>query len=100
MTYLEIKPTLVGFTFHSLYLRWVLCPLSHLTTVNISHTLCSLGDPLARSLGMGKWHWLYADIYLSILPVLGCIVFYSFFWLIFKLTEPKQQLEDKKKKKN
>ncbi len=54
-----------GWLVFSLYMRFVLTPLSHLTWANLNHTLCSVeNDPWKTTFNMGIYYYFWAEFYL------------------------------------
>lgn len=49
----------------SIYMRFFLTPLSHLTWANLNHTLCSVeNDPWKKTFNMGNYYFFWAEFYL------------------------------------
>ena len=61
----------------TLYQRFVLLPTSLVTWANLNHSLCGVeNDPFYEHFNLGKWYWLYAEVYLSIVSFLFFFVNY------------------------
>ena len=66
LSYKEISSYSVGFIAFSIYLRWILTPISLLTWANLNHSLCGTDtDPIWYLFDLGKWYYLLADFYLG-----------------------------------
>ena len=74
---------LFGFAFFSVYMRYVLMPLSAMTWANLNHTLCGLdNDPFYKAFDLGKWYYGWSELYL-----LGsCFVGYFLNYVIISAT--------------
>jgi hypothetical protein len=56
-----------GFAIFSMYMRYILTPISALTWANLNHTLCGIdNDPWRVLFGMHKYFYFWADGYLSL----------------------------------
>lgn len=72
----------LGAIFFTLYERFVLMPSSLMTYANLNHSLCGYdSDPMYKNFNLGKWYWLWAEVYLSI----ACFIGYSVNLLIVSL---------------
>jgi hypothetical protein len=66
-------------------MRFVLTPIAEITWANLNHTLCSLpNDPFDSFFGMGKWYFLWAEIYLGLSSILMNTVNTIAGYIIFK----------------
>jgi len=64
-----------GAILFTLYERWVLMPISLLSWANLNHSLCGVhNDPFYEIFQLGKWYWLWADLYLAIACFLGFFI--------------------------
>ena len=80
MEYAEVATIQVGFPIFHVYMRWILTPIAVLTWANLNHSLCGTDtDPAYYHLGLGKWYYLWGEIYLFILQAV-------FFLLNFAIT--------------
>lgn len=58
---------LLGFVFFTLYMRFLLTPMSSLTWANLNHTLCGIdNDPWRVVFGMHKYFFFWAEGYLAL----------------------------------
>ena len=65
--YKKFPLPLLGGVLFSTYERYVLMPISLLSWANLNHSLCDLeSDPVYILLGLGKWYWFWAEVYLSL----------------------------------
>lgn len=68
-----------GFGFFSVYMRYILMPLSALTWANLNHTLCGLdNDPFYKAFDLGKWYYGWSEFYLLFSCFVGYFVNYVF----------------------
>lgn len=66
--YAEMATVKVGFPIFSVYMRWILTPVALLTWANLNHSLCGTDtDPAFYYLNLGKWYYLWAELYLFFL---------------------------------
>lgn len=57
-------------------------PVSVLTWANLNHGLCGHhSDPLYSAFELGRWYWLWAEVYLS----LACLIGYGYNLLVISL---------------
>jgi hypothetical protein len=74
---------LFGFGFFSVYMRYILMPLSALTWANLNHTLCGLdNDPFYKAFDLGKWFYFWSELYLCF----SCFVGYFLNYVIISTT--------------
>jgi len=54
-----------GWNVFSVYNRFILTPISHLTWANINHTLCSVeNDVFKTTFNLGEYYYFWAEFYL------------------------------------
>lgn len=47
-------------------------PFSLLTLSNLNHSLCGFeSDPVYEHFNLGKWYWLWAELYLTLTCLIG-----------------------------
>mmetsp|Transcript_18057 Transcript_18057/g.21207 ORF Transcript_18057/g.21207 Transcript_18057/m.21207 type:complete len:92 (+) Transcript_18057:642-917(+) len=64
-------------------MRWFLTPIALLSWANLNHTLCGTdGDPFWLLLGLGKWYYPLAEIYLGAAAIAFIAINFSVAWLI------------------
>lgn len=62
----------MGAILFTLYERLILMPISLFTWANLNHSLCGVhNDPFYELFQLGKWYWLWADLYLTVACFLG-----------------------------
>ena len=89
----------VAAIFFSLYERFVLMPMSTLTWANLNHSLCGHhSDPLYDLLQLGRWYWLWAELYLLIASLVlgfgGNLLLISLVHNVLNLCRGKQKLHN------
>lgn len=61
-----------GFLGFSIYMRYVLTPISAASWANLNHTLCAEdNDPWKAYFGMHKYYYLWSDFYLALTSVVS-----------------------------
>ena len=74
---------MLGFIMFSLYMRWLLTPFALLTWANLNHTLCGTdSDPVWLHLGLGKWYYAAAEIYLGAAAFAFIIINFVICWIV------------------
>jgi|688.fasta_scaffold373770_1 hypothetical protein len=74
-SYMKFPLPWFGFILFAFYMRWVLMPISRLTWANLNHTLCGVhNDPFYTYFELGETYYLFGDIYLMFLCMLGYLV--------------------------
>jgi len=86
-TYARFPLPLFGFCLFSLYMRYVLMPISALTWANLNHTLCGVdNDPFYKMFDLGKWYYIWSDLYLlgscCVGYLLNYVIIVSVFFLL------------------
>lgn len=60
----------LGFLGFSMYMRYILTPISAMTWSNLNHTLCSVdNDPWSAYFGMENYFYVWSDFYLALTSV-------------------------------
>ena len=73
LEYFNWRYPMMGYNMFVLYMRWILTPVALITWANLNHCLCGTdSDPFWRLLGLDKYYWIIAEIYL------GAITFLTF----------------------
>ena len=58
--------------YFTIYMRWILCPLSLYTWANLNHTLCGIeNDPFYAIFNLDENYYGLAEIYLMLCCYLG-----------------------------
>ena len=66
LAYRKIAYYALGFIVFMLYWRLFLTPISLLTWANLTHSLCGTEtDPVWLHFGLGKWYYVFAELYLG-----------------------------------
>jgi hypothetical protein len=64
-----------GYMLFTIYMRWVLCPVSLYTWANLNHTLCGVGnDPFFKQFFPNETYYLWAEFYLMFSCYVGIIL--------------------------
>ena len=72
----------LGAIFFTLYERFLIMPMSMITYANLNHALCGFdSDPMYAKFDLGRWYWLWAELYLSA----ACFFGYGFNLTIISL---------------
>lgn len=67
-----------GFHLFTVYMRYVLTPLSQLSWANLNHTLCGVeNDPFYALLELGHTYYFWADFYLLFSCYVGLVLNYA-----------------------
>ena len=60
-----------SYVLFSVYMRYVLTPISAMTWANMNHTLCGVdNDIFYNTFDLGKWYYLFAEVYLFLSSML------------------------------
>lgn len=71
-SYMKFPLPWFGFILFTLYMRYVLTPLSLLTWANLNHSLCGIdNDPFFKHFDLGESYYLLADLYLLFSCMVG-----------------------------
>jgi len=73
--FFSVRLLWAGAILFTLYERWVLMPISLISWANLNHSLCGVhNDPFYEIFQLGKWYWLWADLYLALACFVGFVV--------------------------
>jgi hypothetical protein len=85
-----------GFHIFSLYMRFVLTPIALYTWVNLNHSLCGVdNDPFYAIFDLGKWYYIWADVYLLMGCYAATVVNYLICFIFKKLFCPNEKAKGK-----
>jgi len=83
LAYHRMSYYLLGFIMFTFYIRLVLTPIALLTWANLNHTLCGTDtDPVWLLLGLGKWYYIFSELYLGAAAFLFCALNFAICYVV------------------
>ena len=78
-----------GFIIFTIYMRYVLTPLSVATWANLNHALCGVdNDPFFKHFDLGEWYYLWAELYLLFSSMVGQVLNYAIIYIVLSFMRP------------
>ena len=86
LDYFAFPLPVAGFHLFCLYMKVFLTPLSLISWANLNHTLCGVdNDPFFANFNMGKWYFIWSDLYLLFSCYVGLILNFAICYIFKRL---------------
>lgn len=83
LEYARFPLPVTGFHLFTMYMRYVLTPLSVMLWANLNHTLCGLNnDPWYKFFQMGKWYLIWSEGYLLFSCYVGIVLNFGICYIV------------------